>query len=192
MIDPSRSMQGERRHRADALPREMVVADVAEHGEHAADHTRFAAHETRADRDPAPLAVRPDDAHDEVVVLLAGREGAHGGVLLARKHRTVRPDRLPPRVHTRAAGELVVVEPEGLSHRAVEHDQRELGIERLGDAVEGQRDAADVVLAVEDRGELGELLRHPRSGDAHPNASSTTVRLWKPVLPLVRAISPYV
>ncbi|MEI2655285.1 MAG: hypothetical protein V9G12_24630 [Microthrixaceae bacterium] len=88
--------------------------------------------------------------------------------------------------------QVVVVEPEGLSHRAVEYDQRELGIERLGDAVEGQRDAADVVLAVEDRGELGELLRHPRSGDAHPNASSTTVRLWKPVLPLVRAISPYV
>ena len=55
--------------------------------------------------------------------------------------------------------------------------------------------AVDVLARAERRQVLGELLRGPAERErirVMPSARTTSVWLWKPLIPRVRAISPYV
>ena len=109
----------------------------------------------------------------------------------ARRARRRGGDRCERGVRHRVAREA------GRSECDVAGDHRAgLGAERVGGTLDGALAGGGHVLRRRDRGdELRELRRRPAGaggGHAQPTASTTSVLLWKPLTPRVRAISPYV
>src|SRR3954452_2245231 len=76
---------------------------------------------------------------------------------------------------------------------AIADDRRDLGLETLRRPLHRQPRRAGVVLRDRDgREELRELLRRPGGRNCHAQLTerTTSVWLWKPLTPPVRAISP--
>src|SRR5207244_13350912 len=85
------------------------------------------------------------------------------------------------------------LKPDRGAHLAALQQHRHLGVEGLGDPLETALAGLGLVVKAGDqRQELGEAPRGPdlRLPGHQPTAKTTSVWLWNPEMPRVRAISP--
>ncbi len=132
--------------------------------------------------------------HDQMALaLVADRDDQHRRLSSAGHRKRVRPRR-GRGGEDRLLGHLVVRPANRMRDRAATDQRDRVGVQRLGHALDGRAHRDSLVVGRRDhRQELGELLRGPVSlRSRHATASTTSVSLWKPVTPRVRAISPYV
>ena len=124
----------------------------------------------------------------DVERLVFARQGEPGGSgLVERRRDAARP---------RCVGRLAGPEADARDDLAVAHNHARLGLEGLGGALDaGVHRGVHVLVGAEHREVLGQLLGGPGVRERvhdQPSARTTSVWLWKPLIPRVRAISPNV
>ena len=172
-------------------PREALEQLLAlEHPDGHDEHARHAEQEVEL----LAREVLAAGAGDEQVAGLLGLQADDRDAAVAQALK-VRALRLAGERHELGLGHRVGRVADRVGDGAPADDGDDLGLEDLGDVLDG---AARRLLGVDEGGdereELRELMGRPALGALvhQPSARTTSVWLWTPVSPRVRAISPYV
>ena len=175
--------------RVAALPGGALLLDDAARLQRQGEHLRDAAQQRPLLRGEGLVERAPDhQPHAAGQVAVDGQQRAQPEAVDV-VHGVPADGQLGQRLDGRRPG----AEPQVVHDLAVAHQRGQLALEHLGGVLDrALHDRVAVRQPGDGSQQLGELLGRPLGLRAHPTARTTSVWLWKPLVPVVRAISPYV